>query len=149
GFEQPVVLRFARLELVRGEWRKFEGSLDTRPEGTAKDEFADFNISAVNIEENSGKTPVNYVLPPDIQRELNLATTSLQRLNEQSLALNVCNLPDGEAVGAYRNVDLDFLNFGTIEMYSHCEAANESSLQTGDLKLFIRIGADFEENYYE
>lgn len=150
GFSQPVVLRFARLELIRGEWRKFLDKLDTRPEGFANDQTTEFNISAVNIEENSQKSPVNYVLPPDINRELQLGTTNLTRVNEQSLALNFCNLPDGEAIAAYRNLDLDMINYGNIQMYVHAESKEqEAPIMDGDLKLFIRMGADFEENYYE
>lgn len=150
GFKQPVVLRFARLELIRGEWRKFYNELDTRPEGFANDESVTFNVSAVNIEENSQKSPVNYVLPPDINRELQLGTTNLTRVNEQSLALNFCNLPDGQAIATYRNLDLDMINYGRIQMYAHAESIEQQAeIADGDLRLFIRLGADFEQNYYE
>ena len=150
GFQQPVVLRFARLELIRGEWRRYLDELDTNPEGFANDETAVFNVGAVNIEENSQKTPVNYVIPPDINRELQLGTTNLVRINEQSLALNFCDLPDGEAVAAYRNMDMDFINYGKIEMFVHAESQEQQSeLFDQDVRLFIRMGADFEENYYE
>lgn len=150
GFKQPVVLRFARLELIRGEWRRYLEDLDSSPEGFADDEIADFNIGAVNVEENSEKQPVNYVLPPGIERELNFNNTALQRINEQSLALNVCNLPDGEAVAAFRNLDLDMINYGRLQMYVHAESSDrDNPIQDGDLRLFVRIGADHDENYYE
>lgn len=150
GFEEPIYLRFARLELIRGEWRRYTGRLDDRNEGLAEDGTSSFNIAAVNIEENGSRTPVNYVIPPDIQREVNLNTTNLQRLNEQSLALQVCDLNDGLAHAAFRNMDLDFLNFERLKMYVHAEAAGtESVLNDNDLTVFIRLGTDFEDNYYE
>ncbi|WP_304234734.1 hypothetical protein, partial [Jiulongibacter sediminis] len=86
GFKDPIHLRFARLEFVRGEWRRYQGVLDDNPEGIVKDVSSDFNVGAVNIEEHGSKEPVNYVLPPDIQREININTTNLQQVNEQSLS---------------------------------------------------------------
>ena len=63
GFEKPIYLRFARLELVRGEWRRYTGDLDEeRGDAIADDPDIQFNIGAVNIEENAEKEPVNYVL---------------------------------------------------------------------------------------
>ncbi|HRQ83584.1 MAG TPA: hypothetical protein PLV70_00560, partial [Flavobacteriales bacterium] len=53
GWSQPVVLRFARLDFVRGEWRKYAQSLDTPGEGIGGDpEQTTFDVAAVNIEEN-------------------------------------------------------------------------------------------------
>lgn len=61
-FKRPIVLRFGSLDLVRGEWRIYQQPLSTGSEsGTIE-------VSAVNIEENNDKRPVNYVLPPGISR---------------------------------------------------------------------------------
>ncbi|MEM9024930.1 MAG: cell surface protein SprA, partial [Bacteroidota bacterium] len=150
GFRTPVYLRFARLELVRGEWRKFEGDLSGPGDYITEDEFSEFDISAVNIEENASKFPVNYVLPPEIDREINIGTTNLQRLNEQSLAMDICDLDDGAARAAFRNVpDLDMLSYKKLRMFVHAEAAGDQVLNDDDLVLFLRLGTDFNENYYE
>ena len=62
NFQKPIVLRFGSLDLVRGEWRIYKQNLSNGVEtGTVK-------VSAVNIEENNDKQPVNYVLPPGISR---------------------------------------------------------------------------------
>ena len=50
------------------------------------------NVSAVNIEENGKRYPVPYVVPPGIEREINIATTDIIRRNEQSMVLKVDNL---------------------------------------------------------
>ncbi len=68
GFEEEVHMRFARLEFIRGEWRRFQEELDDNSEGFAKDDKTVFNIRAVSIEENGTKQPVNYVVPPNIVR---------------------------------------------------------------------------------
>ena len=60
GFKSVTHLRFATLELVRGEWRPYSYSLNTRGDSPAEGEL---DISVVNIEENAGREPVNYVLP--------------------------------------------------------------------------------------
>ena len=65
GFKETTHLRFATLELVRGEWRGYKFNLNNRNDSPAEGEL---DMSIVNIEENSGRTPVNYVLPPGVNR---------------------------------------------------------------------------------
>lgn len=150
GFENPVVLRFARLELVRGEWRRYSGNLKEPGDYQVEDQSTRFVQRAVNIEENSQRRPVNYVLPPDIEREINIGTTNLQQLNEQSLEIEVCDLKDGEARAVFRKVEVDALNYGQIEAYIHAESGDESNpLRDGEVTAFVRLGTDFEQNYYE
>jgi hypothetical protein len=150
-WEEPVTLRFARLELVRGEWRKYEqdlaGDQETEPND---DQPTTFNIAAVNIEENGNREPVNYTVPPGIIREQDVASANLRSLNEQSLSMQVCNLQDGDARATYRNVALDLRQYKRLRMFSHIEAAGvETELRDRDLTVFIRLGSDFDQNYYE
>lgn len=63
GFKRPIVLRFGSLDLVRGEWRSYEQNLSNTASQTGR-----MSVSAVSYEENSDKTPVNYILPPGIER---------------------------------------------------------------------------------
>ena len=150
GFEHPVKLRFARLELIRGEWRRYLSDLDENGDYILEEDESTFAVAAVNIEENGNKTPVNYVLPPDIEREINVGTTNLQQLNEQSLSLRVCDLADGKAKAAYRNMDLDVRSYRKIRLYVHGESSDPTNpVDSDDLTAFIRLGTDFENNYYE
>lgn len=150
GFSEPVYLRFARLELVRGEWRRYLEDLSAPGVTIPGEPEDDFTLSAVNIEENGNRVPINYVVPPDIQREINIGTTNLQRLNEQSLSMNVCDLQDGDARGAYRNVDFDVRSYKKLKMFIHAESSDpEMPINNGDLTAFVRIGTDFDDNYYE
>ena len=69
GWSENVTLRFARLELVRGEWRRYLGSLLSDGEYIQNEEANTFfNVSAVNLEDNGTRDPINYVLPEGIIR---------------------------------------------------------------------------------
>lgn len=152
GFSQPTVCRFATLELVRGEWRKYYNNLLSNGEyiPDPNQNLTAFDISTVSIEENGSRTPVNYALPPDINREVNLGTTNYTRLNEQSMVLKVCNLMDGDARGTYKTTDFDFRQYKKLKMYIHAEnSLNNQTPPPGDLTVFVRFGSDFTQNYYE
>ncbi len=151
GFDEKVVVRFARLGLVRGEWREYFGD-DVPPGDTHGSEpgTTTFNIGAVNVEENSNRVPINYTIPPGIDREIDFGTTNLRQLNEQSLVLDVCDLQDGYTKFAYRNLDLDIRQYKKIKYYAHAEAGSETeALDDGDVSLVLRLGTDFDNNYYE
>jgi len=150
NFNDSMVLRFARLELLRGEWRKCPYDLRLPFETLGSDPSVQFDIGTVNLEENGDKVPVPYVLPPGIEREINQGSTTLQELNEQSLTLKVCNLEDGDARAAYKTLSFDFRQYNKVKMYVHAETQqNAQPLKKGDLSVFIRIGTDFNNNFYE
>lgn len=151
GWDQPAVLRFARMEFIRGEWRKYLQSLETPGEGQGGDpEGTQFNVAAVNIEENGRRTPINYTLPPGINQETDVASANLRNLNEQSLQLQVCNLRDGDSRAAFRNVNFDIRSYKKMRMYVHAESRDAANpINFGDVSVWIRIGNDFDQNYYE
>lgn len=151
NFNEEVLVRFARLEFIRGEWRKYQGDINVPGESFQTDpNLTTFNISAVNIEENSSRTPINYVIPPGILREIDPSQIQQRQMNEQALAFEVCNLKDGSARAAYKNVQFDVRTYKKLKMYVHAEEITKSSpLNTNDLTLFIRVGSDFTDNYYE
>ncbi len=150
NFDEEVVLRFARLELIRGEWRRYYDDL-TQPGLSVQTDpnLTSFNIAAVNIEENAQRLPVNYVVPPGIVREVDPSQVYQRQMNEQSLSLEVCNLQDGDARAAYRNVQFDVRTYKKMKMFVHAEGVNQNQLKDKDLTLFVRLGTDYVENYYE
>ena len=155
GFDQPVILRFAQLDLIRGEWRRYFGDLNEDGQYIqGEDEDTEFELNAVNVEENSSREPIPYVLPPGIEREIDLGTSNLQQLNEQALAMYVCNLNDGASRAAFRNIELDIRQYKRLKMYVHLEDGSATSnledpLTYGDVALIMRLGSDYENNYYE
>ncbi len=150
GFSEPVILRFAELHLVRSEWRKYIGDLaEGGPSVTDQVESGSFEITSVNIEENSAKLPVNYVLPPGIDRVIDPSQPQVAQLNEQSIVLKVRDLPDGDARVAYKNMNLDLRQYKKLKMFVHAEALIEEQLNDNEMSAFIRLGSDQTDNYYE
>ena len=148
GFKETTHLRFATLELVRGEWRDYKFNLNSRNDSPAEGEL---DVSTVNIEENSGKEPVNYVLPPGVNRIQDPGQAQATQLNEQSMALEVKGLQPGDARGVYKNTQLDLRIYRRLQMWVHAEAPvmDKTNLKNGDLAIFVRVGSDVKNNYYE
>jgi cell surface protein SprA len=152
GFQDPVILRFATLELVYGTWRKYsEDLLQPGDYPTGMGENTSFTLSTVNIEENGSRQPVPYNLPPNIERESWYSTSSsYTELNEQALELDIQELNAGDARAIYRNAQYDLRYYGKLKMFVHAEKKYElDHLYDGDLTLFVRLGSDYTNNYYE
>lgn len=148
GFKEVTHLRFASLELVRGEWRTYDFSLNTRGDVPAEGEL---DVSTVNIEENSGREPVNYVIPPGVSRIVDPGQSQITQLNEQSMSLKVTGLAPGDARAVYKNTMLDLRNYRRLQMHIHAESLidNQTDLRDGELSLFVRLGSDVRNNFYE
>jgi cell surface protein SprA len=155
GFEQQTIMRFARMDLVRNQWRKY-----TRGITGAIDEpiiiqppFSDlkFDLNAVNFEDNSAKIPINYVLPKGLRLERAVGAYQETFQNEQSLALNFCNLPEDSRIGIYKNTSLDMRRYKRLKMFVHAGPISDEAekIPDGDLSVFMRIGSDYTDNYYE
>jgi cell surface protein SprA len=152
GFDQRTVLRFATLDLVRSQWRRYTRKDPDKPFCFGPTES--FEIDAVNVEEHGSKAPFPYLLPEGIRRERIVGSTFQDIFqNEQSLSMQFCDLGDGCDRRIYRNLNLDMRQFEQMEMFVHAES-NEilnpgNPIDDGDLTVFIRLGSDFENNYYE
>jgi cell surface protein SprA len=151
GWNDQIVLRFGKLDLIRGEWRKYRENLANFGEGLVTDPNSTvFNINAVNIEQNSDREPINYVMPPGIQREIDPGQPQLRQLNEQALSMQVCGLEDGDARAGYRNVSFNLNNYKKLKMFVHGEMSDiDKPIKDNDLVVFVRLGSDFTDNYYE
>ncbi len=148
GFKKVTHLRFATLELVRGEWRPYDFNLNNRGDAPAEGQL---DISVVNIEENSRREPVNYVLPPGVTRISDPGQAQIVQLNEQSMSLKVTGLQPGDGRGVYKNTMLDLRNYKRLQMWVHAERLIDdvTNLQNGQLSIFVRLGSDVKANYYE
>ncbi len=150
GFYEPMFLRFGTLELVRGEWRTYTKTLydPTNPPTTS----GSLGVTAVSIEENNKKTPVNYVLPPGVSRETDPSQPQLTQQNEQSMVLSVSNLAPGDARGVYKNISMDMRQYRRLQMFVHAEQILDEftpALDDYELSIFLRMGSDAQNNYYE
>jgi cell surface protein SprA len=147
GFQHPIVLRFGSLDLVRGPWRQYKQSLQT----AAGAETGTLEMSAVNIEENTDRQPVAYTLPPGISRATDPNEPQLVENNEQALCLTVKNLSQGESKAVYKNLNIDLRQYKRLQMFVHANhlLPNVTNLQDNQLAVFVRLGSDYKNNYYE
>ena len=109
GFNDSLVCRFAEFQLIRDSWRNFNYELDTTGQyiPIPNNSLTNLDVTAVNIEQNSTRTPIPYVIPPGVERQQQLSTNNVNLLmNEQSMSLQICDLQSGDARGVYKNVNL-------------------------------------------
>lgn len=153
GFSKEVHVRLASLELVRGDWRSYTLRLHNDDTGGSTSLLAegDLEVSVVNIEENAGQEPVNYVLPPGVTRVVSSDQAQITQLNEQAIEMKVTSLPSKNSRGIYKTVSYDLRNYERMMMYAHAEELidDDTNLKDGETSVFIRIGSDIRTNYYE
>ncbi len=149
GFQHETYLRFATMDLVRGEWRQY--TRDLAPIGTPETETGVIDVQTVNIEENSTRTPINYVLPPGVSRQTDPGQAQLIAQNEQAMVLRVNNLAPHDARAMYKNTTYDMRQYKNLQMFVHAEQLTDAdpNLRDDDLTCFIRLGSDLRNNYYE
>jgi cell surface protein SprA len=155
GFRDTTVIRFAQLQLDRNQWRRYLFSLTSPGENIPEEDLRNtsFALTSVSVEQNSDRTPIPYVIPPGVERQVTPSGfgggQTIQQ-DEQSLALQICGLKDGDARAVFKEQRVDMRQFKTLRMFVHAESVpNQAQLRDGDLVAFIRIGSDFINNYYE
>ncbi|MBQ8271176.1 MAG: cell surface protein SprA [Bacteroidaceae bacterium] len=150
SFSKPITLRFATMELIRGDWRPYLQPIASK-NNTSPTVSGDFTMSAVNIEEHGDRKPVNYVLPPGISRVIDPSQPQLRQDNEQALSLQVNNLGSKESRAVYKKSNLDIRQYERIQLYVHAEAPENDLTNLGhnEMSVFIRLGSDYKSNYYE
>ena len=144
GHRKPATIRFATLELVGSQWQKSDvvGIVEA---GSASGASPDLFIASVNTDENprSYLAPVSALKP--VQRDFSGAS---REAREQSLVMRVEGLGEGQARGLfkpYTTQRLDLTKYTNLRMFTHGEGFEARD----DLRVFIRLGSDETENYYE
>ncbi len=149
-FQENTVMRFGTLELVRGDYRRFEKTLNDVTFEDPSQSNTIFEVEAVSIEENENRQPIPYRLPPGLEREELNNNNNIIRQNEQSLALRVCELKPNDGRAVYKNFNVDMRQYKNLEMFVHAESLeNQTALRDGELVAFMRMGNDLTNNYYE
>ena len=156
NFSQETHLRFASLDLVRGEWRSYTRGLY---QNIANNQYnianpytssGSMDVEAVNIEENSNRVPINYVLPPGISRQTDPGQAQLIAQNEQAMVFRLHELPQKDARAVYKNVVYDMRQYKRLQMFVHAECLPHfDPIKDKDVTCFIRMGSDLKNNYYE
>lgn len=149
-FLENTVLRFGTLDLVRGDYRRFDKTLNDVTFEEPSNSNTVFEVSTVSIEENENRQPIPYRLPPGMERERLNQNNNIIRQNEQSLSMKVCGLKPNDGRAVYKNFSVDMRQYKNLEMFIHAESLeNERALGDGELMAFIRLGNDLTNNFYE
>ena len=154
-FEDSVTMRFAKLDLVRNQWRQFNyviDSLGNYDSLSGTNLNTKVNTLAVSVEENGNRSPVNYVIPPGIERVQMLSNNGVNLLqNEQALSVQISNLQKNASPrGVFKTMNIDVRRYGKLSMFLHAEdRKNIKNVDSGSMTAIIRIGQDFQNNYYE
>lgn len=149
GFKEETILRFGTFELVRGDWRTYTQALYNPNMPPIINGAMD--VTSVNIEENGDRKPVNYILPPGVRRVQDPSQPQIVQENEQALSLRITNLAAQDARAIYKNTNFDLRQYKRMQLFAHAEAFlnDVTGLGDGDLSVFIRLGTDYKNNYYE
>lgn len=143
GFNAKTIMRFPKMQLVRNQWRRIERA----PFDAIGSKF---DVQSVNYEQNNNKSPVNYILPPGIEQEQSLGPNPDILQNEQALSFIVQNLADNQTRAVYKLLNMDMRRYKRLELFMHAESLEEFPLvQDNQVHAIVRIGSDFDENYYE
>jgi cell surface protein SprA len=147
NFEDSIILRFGTLALIRSDWTVERKVLEEA--GAIDLKTTQFEMTSINIEENQSRKPINYILPPGIEREIDPTNPGNPiQMNEQSMLLKVKDLDPGITKAVYKKVGLDMRQYKKLKMEVHAEAIEGYALNDYDLSLVVRLGSDYD-NYYE
>lgn len=84
----------------------------------------------------------DQIKPPYIEplkRDRDNTSTQQRRLNEQAVQLCTRDLSDGDARSIFKNVSMDFFNYGRIKMFFGAYNTNPTNVINDDeLVAFIR-----------
>lgn len=137
GHPDEFEMQFVEFNLIGNQWEE------------VKKNDPLFKVSVVNIEDNSLQ---GYGSPPGVFRERDRTKPDEQVYgNEQSLALNFFNLPDGEsreAIKKYSYRPLDVFSYREMKMFVHGSDNLATTADKASVKMYIRFGSD-SLNYYE
>ncbi len=153
NFNEPVVARFARLELVRNQWRQFSNEL--RDDGIytslPNSNITQISTGGVSIEENDKRAPVNYLSPCDVVREQFISNNNNLLENEQSMSMVFKNLRAKDSRSVFKTINYDFNQYKKLALYVHAESAPLPYIPIPEKTLYavMRIGNDFINNFYE
>ena len=152
-FRIPVVLRFGEFQLIRGDWRSYTKTIDENiqpPQEITPAQNQNFRVGVVNIEENSDRQPIPYVLPPGIRRERLQGSTTIQQQNEQSRSVKITHLEPGATRAVFKNTTFDMRMYKNLKMFLHAESViGAIPVNNDELLAIVRLGSDNDENFYQ
>ena len=149
GHDKPATVRFASFQLVGSQWLKSEQV--GRPEG-AEDSTAavasvpELFIGSLNNEENQSTYAIPRGTVLNSSRSISSGAAQVQR--EKSLTFRAEGLAEAQRAAitrSYATRPLDLTKYRTLRMDVHGEGFERRD----SVRVFLRLGDDDTENYYE
>ncbi len=91
------------------------------------------------------------MIPPGVYREQTQGTTGYQSQNEASMTLKAKFKPGSTSKAIFKNTNLDLRRYKKLQMFVSAQNLLDRASNAIDngTKLFIRVGSDYTDNYYE
>ncbi|MBK9733712.1 MAG: cell surface protein SprA [Saprospiraceae bacterium] len=145
NFSSPKTFRLADFQIQRNQWRKQQPLCKSDIRSNAV-----FNVDDVGIEENSGKLPFNYRIPSGVVRIQSFGTFANLLQDEKSMVLKFQNLEKDCQVSVTKLSRFNLSLYKRMQLFVHAERSLDGpKIKDKDLAIFVRVGKDFTNNYYE
>ena len=149
GHDKPATIRFASFQLVGSQWLKSEQI--GRPEGATDSTVTaapapELFIGSLNNEENQS----TYAIPRGtvLNASRSIQSGAPQAEREKSLTFRATGLAETQRAAitrSYATRPLDLTKYRTLRMAVHGEGFERRD----SVRVFLRVGDDDTENYYE
>lgn len=146
GFERAKTFRLAEFQIMRNLWRRSDVECAC---SDCPAENVSFSVDEVGYEENQKKQPFGYVIPSGIKREQVPSAYQTLLQDEKSLSLQFCDLKKTCDVGINKLARLDLNLYKKLQLFVHAEAERNTEINNGDLSIYIKLGKDLVNHYYE
>ena len=149
GHDKPATLRFASFELVGSQWLKSEQVGRVEEPGDSTAAFGpepSLFIETINNEENRGIYAVPQGTVLNTSRSISSGASFADR--EKALVFRAEGLAEGRRAGIIRSYEtrpLDLTRYRNLRMAVHGHGFERAD----SMRVFLRIGDDDIENYYE
>lgn len=153
GHDEFFTLRFERIDLVGAQWRIANNLANPSTQDRTR-----FEVTSIDNEADASV----YNSPPNIvfRRQLNANGTGYINAKEQALQLLVDNFSAGDQRAISKNFTqgLNLLRYKNLRMLTHLSGRDFNGLdltavgaqyQAQDLRLFVRLGANEDKDFYE
>ncbi len=161
GHSAPATLRFAKMELVGGQWRDSdEVALEENNVTPADLEESRVFVESINTEENAAtyRSPIGSLIT-----QVRDPSGGQVDGREQSMVLRMENLEPDRQRGVFRTYGqpFDLLRYSNLRMFTHFHGQLASGESLADLaerdidearkkaRLFVRLGSNETDDFYE
>ena len=148
GHDKPATIRFASFELVGSQWLKSQdvGGAEGPTEPAVLGPQPDLFVGSINNEENQGTYEVPRGTVLNTTRGVSGGAARAER--EKALVFRASDLAERQRAAitrAYTTRPLDLTRYRNLRMAVHGEGFERRD----SVRVFLRVGDDDTENYYE